>query len=249
MEHSERFQLAQDLCARMAASHPNDLLVGGVYGSTARGEDTLWSDLELYFVVRSGSPLWGRDLLYKGTAVGLQVIAEDQLLAHLTGPTLRWPFTMGVLSALRVLQGEPARVQDWLGQGQSLPAERFRRVLEQHLPGLVVESYGRILSCRERGNAEDIYLAVVEVLLEMNQALCLLNRRWVSHDYYQGLVDAFDFARLPQGYRELVPALWRAREVDEIVPLAERLYAHYWQLLESEGIHWYDYQRVEEVVF
>jgi len=44
-------QLAQDLCARMVATHPGDVTLGGVYGSTARGTDTRWSDLEMLFVV------------------------------------------------------------------------------------------------------------------------------------------------------------------------------------------------------
>ena len=130
---------------------------------------------------------------------------------------------MGALSGLKVLYGDPEQVRAWLQLGQSVPAERFREALEASLPGLVVESYGRILSCRERVNTQDIGCAVIEVLFEMNQALCLLNQRWVTHDYYQGFVDAFSFPRLPEGYQELVPVLWSAREVDEIVPLAEAL--------------------------
>lgn len=45
MRHEERWRLAEDLCARMARTYPDDLIIGGVYGSTARGRDTDWSDL------------------------------------------------------------------------------------------------------------------------------------------------------------------------------------------------------------
>jgi len=135
----------------------------------------------------------------------------------------------------------------WLRLGQAVPPEKFKAALEAALPGLVVESYGRILSCRQRGNVLDIWPAVLEVLDERKQALCLLNRRWVTHDYYQGLVDTLDFPKLPEGYRELVPTLWTARTIEQIVPLATRLVENFWRLLDAEGIHVLDCQSVEGI--
>ena len=82
---------------------------------------------------------------------------------------------MGVLNVLKVLHGNPEQVKVWLQLGQSVPPEKFRRALETILPGLIVESYGRILSCRQRQNTTDLGCAVIEVLLEMNLALCMLN--------------------------------------------------------------------------
>ena len=247
MEHEERIQLAQDICARMAANHPGDIILGGVYGSTAQGTDTRWSDLEMLFVVRDGSKVEGQEFLYRGTAVGYQVIEQRKLEELLTHPSPQWPLWMGVLSMLKVLHGDPEQVRAWLRLGQSVPAERFRAALEASLPGLVVESYGRILSCYERGNAQDIGCAVIEVLFEMNQVLCLLNQRWVTHDYYQGLVDAFSFPELPEGYQDFVPALWSAREGDEIVPLAKTLVRNFWQLLADEDINVKEYRAVEDL--
>ena len=240
-------QLSQDLCSRMVDKHPGDIILGGVYGSTARGTDTHWSDLEMLFVVRDGSEGEGKEFLYRGTAIEYQVIEQQKLEELLTNPSLKWPFWMGVLSVLEVLHGDPEQIQAWLRLGQSVPAERFREALEASLPGLVVESYGRILSCHERGNTQDIGCAVIEVLFEMNQALYLLNQRWVTHDYYQGLLDAFSFPKLPAGYQDLVPALWSARDVDEIVSLAETLVRNFWQLLADEDIGVKEYYAVEDL--
>jgi hypothetical protein len=247
MEHEERIQLAQSLCARMVARHPGDIILGGVYGSTARGTDTRWSDLEMLFVVRNGSKVEGKEFLYHGTAIGYQVMEQGKLEELLTNPSLKWSFWMGVLSVLKVLHGDPEQVRAWMQLGQSVPVERFRQALEASLPGLVVESYGRILSCQERENTQDIGCAVIEVLFEMNQALCLLNQRWVTHDYYQGLLDAFSFPKLPRGYQEIVPVLWSVREADEIVRLAETLVRNFWQLLADEGVAARNYQTVDDL--
>jgi kanamycin nucleotidyltransferase len=247
VNHKEREHLARGICARLVAGHPNEILLGGVYGSTARGTDTPWSDLELLFVVCDGSEVAGKSFVYRGTAVGYQAITQHQLEELLTHPSLEWPFWMGVLSVIKVLYGDREQAQTWLRLGRSVPADRFRDTLEASLPGLVVESYGRILSCRERHNTQDIGCAVIEVLFEMRQALCLLNRRWVTHDYYQGLADTFRFRKLPERYLDLVPALWSAHNIDEIVPLAKELVGNFWQLLADEGIQIPDYDGLENV--
>lgn len=247
LKPGDRLQLAQALCARMVAAHPGDIILGGVYGSTARGTDTPWSDLELTFVGRDGSGLAGQHLLYRDTAVGYEVYEQSKLEEALANPDLEWPFLMGMLSVLKVLQGDPAQLDRWLRLGQATPPEKFKAALESHLPALVIESYGRILSCRSRGDTTALYPSVLEVLFEMNLALCLLNGRWVTHDYYQGLQEAFDFPKLPKAYRDLAPALYRVTSIDAIAPLAETLVHNFWQLLAEEGIQVANYQDVAEL--
>jgi hypothetical protein len=70
---------------------------------------------------------------------------------------------------------------------------------------------------------------------------------WVTHDYYEGLVETFDFPLLPEGYGELVPALWSAREIGEIVPLERRLVDGFRHLPARKGITLRDYGSVEEL--
>jgi hypothetical protein len=247
LNHRERKKLAGEICTRMVSAHPKDIIIGALYGSTSSGLDTEWSDLEMLFIVKDDSKLEKVEMLYKGTAVGLYVLKKRELESHLKGPTLQWPFWMGVLSVLKVLHGDRKNVEGWLRSGRSVPERRFRALLEKELPGLVIESHGRIHSCQLRKNKEDIGCAVIEVLLEMNLALCLLNMRWVTHDYYRGFVDAFSFPKLPERYKELVPALWSSRDIDEIVPLADELVGSYFRLLEREGIEVKDHQAPNEM--
>ena len=65
--------------------------------------------------------------------------------------------------------------------------------LKENLSELVFESSGRIFSCIARKRYEDIYCAVIETLLEMKTALCLLNCTHVNHDYFEGLQESFKF--------------------------------------------------------
>lgn len=247
MKPSERHQLAQDLCQRLADRYPGELLLGGVYGSTARGTDTLWSDLELWFVVQDGCSAHGQQLIFQGIPVGYRVYQQSALEAILKHPSEKWPFHMGVLSVLQVLQGDPAHVENWLAMGQSVPEDRFYAALETLAPSLVLESYGRIHTKYIQGAFADILPAVLEVLFEMRTALCLLNQRWTTHDYYAGLVDTFSFPRLPEGYTELVPKLYSARHPEEILSLADQLVNSYQRFLPQEGIQVRDYLRVLDI--
>ena len=247
LTHADRWQLAQDLVQRMVGQYGDGILLAAVYGSTARGTDTPWSDLELWFVTEDGASAQGQQFLYRGIAAGYEVHPRSELERALSKPTSHWPFYMGVLSVLHVLHGDAGLVGRWLALGRSAPEEGFRELLRARLPGLVHESYGRILSCQARGNLHDIGANVIEVLYEMKEALCLLNRRWVTHDYYQGYQETFGFPFLPDDYQELVDALWYASQTDEIVPLAKRLFANYVRLLEAHGLSPVDYQRIEDI--
>ncbi len=235
LSHDERFALARDLCARYARA-TQAVRVGGVYGSTARGADTPWSDLELFLVVGDGSGAQGLHALYAGTALSATVVEEGELVARLLAPSPDWPIQMAILEDVRVLQGDAALPTRWLQMGREVPRERHLRALETALPTLVFESCGRIFSCQERGNRRDLHVSAVETLLEMLTALCLLNGAWVHHDYFGGIEDSFHLPRLPEGYRELAPALWDAREPAEAAALAYRLLDSFVALLRSEGV-------------
>jgi len=243
----ERKQLAQHLCEHMVSRYKEEILICGLYGSTMRGNDTPWSDLEMWFVTADGCEAAGQHLLYRDIAVGYRAYQRSDLEYILTSPSTRWPFHMGVLSELKVLYGDPALVQAWIELGKSIPPERFRHALEEILPGLVVESHGRIHSSVLRRDNHSLFPHVFEVLFEMLTALCLLNQRWVTHDYYQGLEDSFNFPKLPKSYQEIVPVLYDSNSPEQTIELADQLVANYWNLLEGEGIHIHNYQKLEEI--
>lgn len=243
-----RLGLARDLCAGMARRHGEALLLGGVYGSVARGEETAWSDVEMLFVTRDGQGFPGRHLLYRGVAVGYEVLEEAALRAHLAHPSPDWPFRMGVLSGLTVLHGSEALREEYLALGRSIPPGAFRAALGRAAPGLVVESYGRMHSCLERGDTDALHVSAIEVLLEMGTALCLLNGRWVTRDYLAGLLEAAAFPLLPEGYARLAADLWRETDAARSVALADALVAAYGRLLEQEGVLVRNAQTLDELL-
>jgi len=251
MDHEERIALAQTVCDRFVGQYKDRVIIGGVFGSAAKGSDTEWSDLEMLFIVKDECKARSQQFLYRGIAVNYSVVKNSKLEKILKHPCLEgdtgWPFYMGVLSVLEVLYGDRSRVRAWLKMGEGVPYAKFKKALEKELPGLVNESYGRILSCKARNNMDDWYCAVLEVLFEMRDALCLLNKSWVTHDYYQGLIDTFKFSKLPQRYKELVPLLWHVQDIDTAIVLVMELTENFQQLLKEQGIKCTEFEKDFEV--
>lgn len=247
MEHASRIKLAQDLAGLMGARHGEALFVGGVFGSAARGDDTPFSDLDMLFVVRDGTAVASRSFIVKDSPVNLKVVTAGELEATLAGPGVDWPFWMGVLEALRPLVGDARHLARWRELGLALDPQTFLARAALHLPGLVFESYGRIRSCAVRHNERDAFPAALEVVYEIQQALCLINRRWVTRDYSAGLEQSFAFPLRPAGYEDLAPRLLAARELSEIVMLAGQLVAAYWRLLVSQSMTVPNYQQADEL--
>ncbi|MGB3479375.1 MAG: hypothetical protein WBB67_09460 [bacterium] len=245
MDHEERMSLAQTVCDRFVDKYRDNVIIGGVYGSAAKDSDTEWSDLEMLFVVQDKCKAQAQQFLYRGIAVNYSVLKRGKLENILNHPCLEgdmgWPFWMGVLCVLKILYGDQSQIDSWLQMGDNVPYVEFRKALEKELPGLIFESYGRILSCKARNNMDDWYCAVLEVLFEMRDALCLLNRSWITHDYYQGLVDTFQFPKLPRRYKELIPLLWNVQDIDTAITLARELKENFQQLLVEQGIRSIEY--------
>ena len=192
----------------------------------------------MLFIVRSGSTIQGAQFLYRGTVVWLVVIEQDALEHQLMTPDLGWEYWMGILSSTVVLYGESEYLQTLLRMGHSVPATKFREELEDSLSWIMHEQFGRIKSCAVRRNSYDVGNAVVEVLADMRGALCLLNQRWTTHSHktYQGFVDTFDFEKLPEGYREIIPLLLAPqKDIDQTVLPATTLVENFWELLVIRG--------------
>jgi hypothetical protein len=235
ISQDERMRLAESICARMVSKYPDDVIVGGIYGSTAMGMSTPWSDLELLCVVKAGSRIQKNKFIYRHIAVSVSVIEQGDLEQTLTSSPLKWRYYMNVLSHLKILHGQPKQLDAWLELGQLMPAEKLREWVEANVGVLLTETYGRIFSCRERQNTRDVGPTVQKLLTRMLDVLCMLNKRWANVNYL-GLTDAFSFPKLPEGYTAIVPKITSSHDIEEIASLAETLVLNFWRLLDDEGI-------------
>ncbi len=163
-------------------------------------------------------------------------ITEKRLCGILEEPGVEWPFYAGLVKNLVVLEGDASKPEQYYDLARRVREEKFRRALKENLSELVFESSGRIFSCIARKRYEDIYCAVIETLLEMKIALCLLNCTHVNHDYFEGLQESFKFRKLPERYPVLATKMWKTRDPFCIAKNSRELIRNYLYLLKSEEI-------------
>ena len=234
MTHEERYNLALEISGRLSREMKDNLICFCLYGSTSRGTDTHWSDLEMIMITREEVPKKG--FLEGLVPVTTNSITEKRLCGILEEPGVEWPFYAGLVKNLVVLEGDASKPEQYYDLARRVPEEKFRRALKENLSELVFESSGRIFSCIARKRYEDIYCAVIETLLEMKTALCLLNCTHVNHDYFEGLQESFKFRKLPERYPVLATRLWRSRSPFGITKNFGELMRNYLYLLKSEEI-------------
>ena len=221
MEHDERLNVAEELASRLLEKYGKEILLAGAAKTT-------------YFV-------------YRGMAASITVVTKSEVIKTLTVPCRQWEMFMGGLSHVRVFAGDEALRTEWMDMGLSPSPEKFNRAIEELWPESVTESHGRIHSCRYRDDYSSLHLSVVEVLYEMKDIICLLNRRWVSHDYYDRLADTFDFKILREGWKKAVPVLWESRDIDEIISIIDPLVDNFNAMLVENGIELRDYRHIDEI--
>ncbi len=244
---SARNRLAQELTAQFRTRYGDRLLLAGLYGSTLRGEVTEWSDLDLLVVLRDAAGPPSRSFVLQGLTLDLLIVPLERLEADLREPGLAWPRWMGMLAELRPLAGETATLTRWRELGMALDEQQFLIAAARHLPQLVFPTYGRIRSSAARGAWRDALPAASALVYELQQSLCLLNRRWVTRAGYAGLEQSFSLPLCPEGYARLATELLAAHELQTIVPLAGALVAAYWRLLVTHSMAPPNYQRVDQL--
>ncbi|MGC9384881.1 MAG: hypothetical protein ACP5D6_09800 [Kosmotogaceae bacterium] len=234
MTHEELYKLALEYSEKMAKDLRNKFVCSCLYGSTSRGTDTKWSDLELFVVTKEKIP--SRSFLVEIIPVSIQTITETKLEEKLKNPDKDWPFYAGLMKNLEVLSGDKEAPKRYFEKAMSVPEEKCVESLKNNVSEFVFESCGRIFSCIARKNYDDIFCAVIETLLEMRTALCLLNHSFVNRDYFEGIKETFKFKKIPKNYPVLATKLWQSRYSFEIVRYARELLNNYVNLLKEERI-------------
>jgi len=234
MNHRERYELALKISRDVSEEMGSNLVSFCLYGSTCRGTDTRWSDLEMFAITIEETPQ--KSLLIGTVPAIVYTMTDSKLRELLEKPGTQWPLYTGLMKGLVVLSGDMEAPSRYYSLALNVSRERLKEALKENLPGLVFESYGRIFSSLVRKKHEDIYCAVVEVLLEMSTALCLLNGKHVNSSYFEGIRESFEFEKRPARYAALATRLWKSRNPFEIARDARELIKNYIVLLESEGL-------------
>jgi kanamycin nucleotidyltransferase len=186
MTHDQRVALANEIAERILAEYGEQIVAIAVYGSTAKGEDGPYSDLDIWVATTSEFPKDDVHLVYRDVTVDLSYVPAERLLqdARRVGPY--WPVQAGSLRSYLLLfdrAGLAARLQEAAGDP---PDEAFREALVGRMSRMH-ECAGKLRNAWQRHEREGVLHEARWVAYNAVMALGIINRRYYpgSHDYFE----------------------------------------------------------------
>lgn len=248
MNHEERVQLANKITEMLLTRYGDEILLGGIYGSTARGTDIEYSDLEMFFIVKNESKVKSFRFAYESMPVGISVQKISDVERDINDIELYWPLKMGMLFNLKITCGDTAILSRLRGILGKIPKERFNEFIAKHTP-LCYEGLGKLKAVKIRGNRHETGLFVMEVLMEFMLLTALFNREFINHDYLGGLPESFRFRRLPRDYEKIARKLmkWNSLSIDETIRLADEFVRNFVSFMAENGIEVEEHTPLEKL--
>ncbi|GAX89793.1 hypothetical protein [Effusibacillus lacus] len=247
MQHGDRIKVVRGIHIRVRKAYKERILFGGVYGSTAIGRDTEYSDIEMMYVMREGFPAKNLTFLYQGLPVEVNFLPVDAIGSWFEKIDLALPIHMGNVSTLQLWIGEDRHREEVLARYAQMPDEAIARFFIEHGSEIAYESFNKIQSIPRRANKRDRELFVYEVAHEIALAVALINRKPLTKGYMSGIKESYEFEEVPDDYKELAEAFLNSADVKESIETGRRLLESYERFVRKMGYKVRSVQTLDEI--
>jgi len=202
IERSQRLVTVQRILALLGQRFGAELLAVGLYGSTARGSDGPYSDIEMYAVIE-GEDL---DTSFEWSAgewkAEVDIYSPDNIRAEAALLEGDWPITHGSFVYLQALQ-DPQGFFPELAQAALQHAdEEWEAVIREEIIGEIYELIGKVRNAEARGQFSSLASYAVHLTRHAACLVGLANRHLYTSSYTL-LEDALALAQPPAGFDPL----------------------------------------------
>lgn len=202
MDRTSRMALAHEIVERVLNRPGAQVLAIGLYGSTARGLDGPYSDLEIMCVLDTA----GDDYNYEWTVgpwkAEVDFYSPDVLLAQATAVDGDWPLTHGAYQHVLALYDPGDFFSQLRAAVTAPPPERFTATIRGVIVGELYEWIGKLRNARHTGHTA--YLP--ELALNLAKYGAFLIGLAHRHCYTNGprlLEESLTLSHRPAGYDSL----------------------------------------------
>lgn len=194
--------MAWEIAERARDAQKSTLKAVGVYGSTARGQDGPYSDLEMLCVLGTPGEEFSYEWCYGPGKAEVNFYGEDVLLRKAAQVDGRWPLTHGAFLMVRPLIDPGGFFQQLRNVVRTRPREAFAAAIRATLVGELYELVGKL---RNAMGAHK-FASLPELALGMAKhgafVIGLANQRCFSSGG-RVLEEALDMPDRPAGFDEL----------------------------------------------
>ena len=164
--HADRLALAEEISNRLREIHGETLLAVGLYGSTARGTDGPYSDIEMWCVltalpsegerdrqnVSERGDHYSHEWVHGPWKAEVDVYAADALLEKATHIDSEWPLKHGRFESVLPVYDPHAFFARLRAAADSAPPEHFRDAVRELVVGEIYEDVAKVRNAIAAGN-------------------------------------------------------------------------------------------------
>ncbi|MFL5667203.1 MAG: kanamycin nucleotidyltransferase C-terminal domain-containing protein [Ktedonobacteraceae bacterium] len=247
LPRTQRMTIAHEIAERVKERFPLEVFAIGLYGSLAREEDSPYSDIELFGVLRTDHYKHRYEWCTAEWKAEVDLYGKQTLLERAARVDDRWPLTHSALQAVLPLY-DPEQFFVEIGAiARSAPERLFRETIEELLVQEVYEGIGKIRNAQVEGLPSRLPALVLKLAQDVAMILGLANR----HCYTTGtrlIPEAIALSDLPDGFSELGQVILTGdlRDGQQLGATCERL----WQGINlwAQG-HGYQFISPERIPF
>jgi len=244
MKSRRRIEIAKEISEIIVQKYGNEVLLIGVYGSVARGEDVTYSDIDMYVITRSLT--FQRYFVYKGIPVTIHFKTKRKVLKLIGNVTSTWPAEVYQYLCPKILYGSEALLEEFRQVLERIPEESFWKAASTALIELF-ENVGKVRNACIEKNLGRCIEAVWNVVWHADMFVALVNKKFFKKPGFRGLEEVMEFRKIPENYCELMKTLWISREFKELEKASMKLWGNCVKLAKEEGIKFKNYTSLEEI--
>ncbi len=234
--HEERVRMGREICDLILKTYSDRVLAVYIYGSTAKGLDRPYSDLEIVCVVRDGVEIPTRYFVYKGIVVGIDYPQESSILRAAREVKKDWPFEADSYRNRIVLYERDW----WLRLLDEAVSESERADTSEALRRAaweLVEDLSVLRNAQLSADGIGVKIRGRAIAQDAARVVFLLNRHYVTTTS-RFWKEAFECSLKPQDFQKLVETAssFVPATPDQITSAAEQLCSETLGMAGSRGI-------------
>lgn len=238
MNVNKRIQAANEIAERILGEYGEQILGIAAYGSLAKGEDTQFSDLELWIATSGDMP--SREVLgiYKGISVELYYGPADEFIEDARQVSPYWPVRADMRRSYLVLYERDDFFERVRKAASELKDEDFIAAAKLLLLR-TRELEGKLRSARSRDDAYGVLAVARQMVFNFALLIGLVNR-----SYYPSQRGMYQLSKemplKPTRYPELLDAAggFTTTEPREVYTAAIELWSDFQRFVTQLGIQW-----------
>lgn len=228
-------KIAEDILDRLKEKYQEQILVGGIYGSTAGNEDIELSYLDIILITKNGSDDIEKEFIFKDIPISYRSVEIQEAEDIIKEPDFSWAWTVNSLVNFEFKVGDEDVKNKPADIIEDVPLEKFKVAIEEQLPNIYAYN-DKVQKYYKNKEINNLLFAMWDLLNGLLGCIALLNKEYfVRNDFYR-FEESFRYSKIRKEYEILVKKCYSSKDSEEIINSIQELFDNFEDLLDVEDV-------------